>query len=52
MYQFAHRLLDDHACPARRAGAQVPGDGLTIGARELTVDIRSDERIDGRAIRH
>jgi hypothetical protein len=52
VHQIAHRLLDDHTRAARRTGAQVLGDGLAIGARELPVDIRGDERIDGRAIRH
>jgi hypothetical protein len=52
MHEFAHRLLDDDARAARRAGAQMLNDRLTSEVRELPVDIRSEERIDGRAIRH
>jgi hypothetical protein len=52
VHQIADRLLDGHPRAARRTRAQVPGDGLTLDARELSVDIRREERIDGRALRH
>jgi hypothetical protein len=51
-HQIADGLLDDHARAARGARAQVLGDGLTLDARKLPVDIRGEKRIDGRAIRH
>jgi hypothetical protein len=52
VHQVAHRLLDHHTRATGWTGAKVLGDGLTIGAWELAVDIWGDERIDERAIRH
>jgi hypothetical protein len=50
--QLADGALRGDARLTRRADAKVFGDALAIGARELLVDERSDERIDRSAVRH
>jgi hypothetical protein len=46
LHQLANDLLRGHARSARCAACEMVIDYLSIGGRELTVDVRSDQGID------